>query len=69
MNKLLDETNMSLEDLKTVIGKDPLESASNAKSAIDALIAVKSQKQAPKPLKKEAQAEEETGIIDDDLPF
>lgn len=68
MNKLLDETKMTVEDLKTIIGKDPLESASNAKSAIDALIAVKSQKQAPKPLKKE-EPKDEDEILDEELPF
>lgn len=70
MKKLLEDTKMSLEDIKTIIGKDPLESASSAKSAIDALIGVKNQKVAPNPLKKEEPKQgEDEEILDEELPF
>lgn len=70
LNKLLNEKNMTAEQLVKITGSNPLDSAMNAKKAIEALLSMK-QAYEPPTLQKKGETKEEEGepFLDDELPF
>lgn len=69
LHKLLQDKNLTTEQLTKITGSNPLETAFNCKKSIDALLAMNQAYEPPMFQENEKTKEEGEALLDDELPF